>query len=178
MEPVSTIRVATTADAPGLAELAAATFELACPPQTTAAAVEAFLRDVLGEGNFVTYLADPDRLLLVAEVGHTLLGYTMVNFGDPTDPDVSAAIAIRPTAEVSKCYVRAGNHGGGLAAALMAATLHVARERGAVGAWLGVNELNARAIRFYEKQGFTRVGRKTFLLGGVLENDYVLERPL
>lgn len=178
MELVSTIRVATTADAPALAELAAATFELACPPDTTAAAVEEFLRDVLAENNFLEYLADPGRLILVAEVDHTLLGYTMVNFGDPTDPDVSAAIGIRPTVEVSKCYVLAGNHGGGLAAALMAATLHVAREHGAAGAWLGVNQLNARAIRFYEKQGFTRVGRKTFLLGGVLENDYVFERPL
>lgn len=175
---MSTIRVATTADAPALAELAAATFELACPPETTALAVEEFLRDVLAEGNFRDYLADPDRLLLVAEREQALVGYTMVNFGDPTDPDVSAAIGIRPTVEVSKCYVRAESHGGGLAAALMAATLHVARDRGAVGAWLGVNELNARAIRFYEKQGFTRVGRKTFLLGGVLENDFVLERPL
>jgi len=175
---VSTIRIATLADAPALAELAAATFELACPPETTAAAVQEFLRDVLAEDNFLDYLVDPNRLLLVAAVDDTLLGYTMVNFGDPTDPEVNATVGIRPTAEVSKCYVRAGSHGGGLAAALMTATLHVAREHGAVGAWLGVNELNARAIRFYEKQGFARVGRKTFLLGGVLENDYVLERPL
>ncbi|KFF59610.1 acetyltransferase [Cryobacterium sp. MLB-32] len=175
---MSTIRIATTADAPALAELAAATFELACPPDTTVAAIEEFLRDVLGERNFRAYLADPGRILLVADVDDTLLGYTMMNFGGPTDPDVSAAIAIRPTIEVSKCYVRAGSHGGGLAAALMAATLEVARERGAEGAWLGVNQLNARAIRFYEKQGFTRVGSKTFLLGGVLENDYVLERRL
>jgi len=178
LELVNTIRVATAVDAPALAELAAATFEMACPPETTAAAVEEFLRDVLGEANFMAYLADPDRLLLVAEVDHTLLGYTMVNFGDPTDADVNATIGIRPTVEVSKCYVRAGSHGGGLAAALMTATLRAAREHGAVGAWLGVNELNARAIRFYEKHGFTRVGRKTFLLGGVLENDYVLERLL
>jgi len=175
---VNTIRVATTADAPALADLAAATFELACPPDTTAAAVEEFLRDVLAEANFRDYLADPDRVVLVADVEGALLGYTMVNFGDPIDPEVSSAVGLRPTAEVSKCYVRAGFHGRGLAAALMTATLHVAREHGAVGAWLGVNELNARAIRFYEKQGFARVGRKTFLLGGVLENDYVLERAL
>ncbi|TDW30442.1 GNAT family N-acetyltransferase [Cryobacterium psychrophilum] len=175
---MSTIRVATIADAPALAELAAATFELACPPNTTAAAVAEFLRDVLSESNFRTYLEDPNRLVFVAEFEGRLLGYTVLVFGDPGDSDVQAVIRIRPTVEVSKCYVRAGSHGGGLASSLMAATLHAAGERGAVGAWLGVNELNARAIRFYEKQGFAEVGRKTFPLGGVLENDFVLERAL
>ncbi|MBC7594275.1 MAG: GNAT family N-acetyltransferase [Kineosporiaceae bacterium] len=175
---MSTIRVATTADAPALAELAAATFPLACPPATTAMAIAEFLRDVLSEDNFRTYLEDANRLTLVAEFDGQLLGYTVLVFGDPTDAAVQAAVSMHPTAEVSKCYVRADSHGGGLASALMAATLHAARDRGVRGAWLGVNELNARAIRFYEKQGFAQVGRKTFALGGVLENDFVLERAL
>jgi ribosomal protein S18 acetylase RimI-like enzyme len=173
-----TVRTAESADAAALAELAAATFRLACPPQTTEAAIAEFLRDVLSEERFGEYLADTTKLVLVAEQNGLAVGYTLLVFGEPSDPDVAGALGIRPTAELSKCYVRAEAHGAGTASALMTATLEAARERGAVGAWLGVNEQNARAIRFYEKHGFATVGRKRFLLGGVYENDFTLERAL
>ena len=177
------IRPARQDEAAALAELAAATFALACPPHTSADAIAAFLRDVLAPTNFKTFLADPDRLVLVAEGGGGagsggLLGYTMLVFGEPHDADAAAAIRIRPTAELSKCYVRAEAHGSGTAAALMAATLDAARERGAAGSWLGVNQENVRALRFYGKHGFEQVGIKRFLVGERYEDDYVLERAL
>ncbi|TFD06252.1 GNAT family N-acetyltransferase [Cryobacterium sandaracinum] len=184
------IRTATATDAAALAELAVATFALACPPHTSAEAIAAFLRDVLAEGNFDAYLADPDRLILVAEVAGeageagaagaagVMLGYTMLVFAEPADDDARAAATIRPTAELSKCYLRAETHGRGVAAALMNATLDAARARGAAGSWLGVNQENARAIRFYEKNGFVTVGEKRFLVGERYEDDFVLERAL
>ncbi|MFC6354554.1 GNAT family N-acetyltransferase [Luethyella okanaganae] len=171
-------RLARPVDAAVLADLAAATFALACPPHTTAEAVAEFLRDVLSERNFAEYLADPAKQILIAESDGEAVGYTMLVFGEPGDPDVAAAVGIRPTVELSKCYVRAGSHGHGAAAELMAKTLEVARAGGASGAWLGVNEENGRAIRFYEKNGFAKVGRKRFLVGGRLEDDFVLERAL
>ena len=54
----------------------------------------------------------------------------------------------------------------------------MARDRGAQGMWLGVNQLNARAQAFYTRSGFAVVGTKHFQVGGRLEDDYVLERPL
>ena len=60
----------------------------------------------------------------------------------------------------------------------MAAALAAAADRGAAGVWLGTHHGNARAIRFYEKQGFAKVGRKRFLLGARWEEDVVLERPV
>lgn len=172
------IRRARATDAAALAELAAATFALACPQHTTAEAIAAFLRDVLAEGNFDAYLADPERLILVAEEAEVLLGYTMLVFAEPADVDARAAAKLRPTAELSKCYLRAETHGRGVAAALMTATLDAARVRGAAGSWLGVNQENGRAIRFYEKNGFVTVGEKRFLVGGRYEHDFVLERAL
>ena len=173
------MRVARSDEAAALAELAAATFPLACPPHTSAEAITDFIRMVLSPENFASYLADPDRLLLVTDDSTgTLTGYTMLVFGEPADADAAAAIRIRPTVELSKCYVRAEAHGTGTAAALMSATLDAARERGAAGSWLGVNEENDRALRFYGKHGYQRVGTKHFLVGTRYEDDYVLERPL
>ncbi len=102
----------------------------------------------------------------------------MLVTGEPTDADVAAAITTRPTAELSKCYVAPGHHGAGIAAALLEATVAEAVARGALAVWLGVNQENARAQRFYEKGGFVRVGVKRFLVGDRFEDDYVLERIL
>jgi ribosomal protein S18 acetylase RimI-like enzyme len=44
--------------------------------------------------------------------------------------------------------------------------------------WLGVWERNPRAVAFYRKYGFTRVGEHTFMLGADAQTDWVLARPL
>lgn len=172
------VRKAERADAVALAELAAITFPLACPPHTTEAAMAAFIAAHLSPASFAAYLADPARTLFLAEEDGRLVGYTMLVTGEPADADVAASIGIRPTAELSKCYVHPDAHGAGIAAALMDASLDHARTAGAAGVWLGVNQLNARAQRFYGKHGFDRVGVKRFLVGDRYEDDYVYERAL
>jgi GNAT superfamily N-acetyltransferase len=164
------IRLATSTDAAQLAELATVTFPLACPPGNTADDIQSFIDGNLLEQHFAAYLADPDKAILVAD---DFQGYTLTVFREPTDPDVVKALTTTPSAELSKCYVRAGNHGTGLAGELMQATIELARSRGSAAVWLGVNEHNAKANRFYEKHGFVQVGTKRFRLGDHWEDDYV-----
>ncbi|MBW4031588.1 MAG: GNAT family N-acetyltransferase [Acidobacteria bacterium] len=171
----STVRLAEAADAAALAALAAATFPLACPPHTTAEAIAEFIATTLSESAFADYLANPDRALYLAEVDGDAAGYTMLIFGEPSDRDAAAAITVHPTAELSKVYVRAEHHGAGVAALLMAVSIEAARDRAAAGIWLGVNQENARANRFYEKTGFRVVGTKKFLVGSRWEDDFVRE---
>jgi ribosomal protein S18 acetylase RimI-like enzyme len=172
------VRAATGADAAALAHVAAATFPLACPPSTTAAAIAAFIAANLSERSFAAYLSDPQRALFVAEAGGIVAGYTMVVFGEPADADAAASVSVRPTAELSKVYVLPGHHGSGIATALVEASVEAARDRGAASVWLGVNEHNARANAFYEKVGFAVVGRKRFLVGERYEDDFVRERAI
>jgi ribosomal protein S18 acetylase RimI-like enzyme len=56
----------------------------------------------------------------------------------------------------------------------MAVTLQRAREAGAAGVWLTAWAFNPRALRFYEKHGFSDIGESTFLLGRDLQTDRVL----
>ena len=106
-----------------LAELAAETFPLACPPHTSDEAKASFIRTVLSEERFAAYLVDPDRSLFAAEdASGALVGYTMLVRGEPADADAAAAISRRPSVELSKCYVLPGGHGSGIASALMAAS--------------------------------------------------------
>ena len=123
-----TIRRAAPGDEAALAAVAAVTFPLACPPHTTDEAKAAFIATVLSEERFAEYLADDARRLLMAEDARPepAIGYTMVNLGEPADADVRGAIRIRPTTELSKCYVLPGHQGAGVAGQLMAASLRVA----------------------------------------------------
>jgi diamine N-acetyltransferase len=165
-------------DAALLHRIAAATFPLACPPDTLPRAIAAFIAANLSIEAFAGYLADPERALFIGELDEVASGYTMIVFGDPSDVDVAASVTLRPTAELSKCYVMHEAHGTGLAAALVAASVESARERGARSLWLGVNQQNGRARRFYEKCGFVVVGTKKFLVGERFEDDFVAEFAL
>ena len=60
--------------------------------------------------------------------------------------------------------------------ALMAESLRRCAQLGAASVWLGVNQENQRAQRFYAKSDFRVSGTKTFRLGDSVENDYVMVR--
>ncbi|GAA4167158.1 GNAT family N-acetyltransferase [Gryllotalpicola koreensis] len=170
------IRRAAVSDVERVAELAARTFPLACPPDAPESDISAFIAAQLTAERFAEYVTDADRIVLIADDGTGLSGYAMLVFGEPYDPEVAVQLARRPTAELSKIYVAPEHHGAGVAAALMAAAIDAAAERGAASVWLGTHQENLRAQRFYEKSGFARVGVKRFHLGDRWEDDYVFER--
>ncbi len=172
------VRNATQDDAALLHRVAAETFPLACPPDAPLENIEAFIAENLSEAAFVAYLRDPLRELFIAQVDGDVAGYAMVVHGDPADADVVASVSSRPTGELSKLYVRATHHGGGVASALVEAAVMAAAARGVASVWLGVNDQNVRANRFYEKSGFAKVGTKSFRLGERIESDFVRERLL
>ncbi|MHA0286869.1 GNAT family N-acetyltransferase [Mycobacterium sp. C3-094] len=161
-----------------LADVAARTFPLACPPSCTPDDVAAFVAENLTADRFAGYLRDPDRVVFTALEGDQMIGYAMLIAGLPEDPDVAAAVTARPTVELSKMYVLPDAHGAGASAALMSAALQHAATVSAASVWLGVNQKNVRAQRFYRKHGFEVTGTKTFRVGGHLEEDYVMVRPV
>lgn len=172
------VRIATAADAATLSELASVTFPLACPPHTTQEAMADFISKNFSITSFDGYLSDPARTLFLAEADGVAVGYAMLILGEPTDPDVVAALTIRPTCELSKLYVLPGHHGAGVSRALLASATEFARAARCDAMWLGVNQENARANAFYEKSGFARVGEKHFQVGDRLEDDFVRELAL
>ncbi len=173
-----TIREATADDAGPLAELAAVTFPLACPPNSSPDDIAAHLRRTLSVEKFTEYLADPDITILAIDSAGELRGYSMLVARPTSDSDVASALTLNPSTELSKCYVHPEHHGLGAAAELMKVTLDRAAGSGAAGVWLGVNSQNAKAIRFYEKSGFRKVGTKSFRLGDTVEHDFVMERAV
>ncbi|MEV3904179.1 GNAT family N-acetyltransferase [Mycobacterium sp. NPDC050551] len=178
LDPPLHVRTPTATDLAELAGVAARTFPLACPPGATAENIAAFVDEHLSVERFGDYLADPARDVIVAERDGRIIGYAMLIRGVPDDADVQRAVTLRPAVELSKIYVVPDDHGAGVAAALMTEAIDRADRSGSACLWLGVNQENQRAQRFYAKHGFTVTGTKTFRLGAGVEQDYVLVRPL
>ena len=163
-----TVRAATPEDAATLAVLAARTFHLACPRHTTPEAIAAHIAGELNPQRFVEHMAAGAQFYLIGDEAYLMLAF------DPPPIDTDWQ---RPL-EVKRIYVAADAHGSGLAKELMDVAFERAQAGGHDVVWLGTNKENIRALRFYAKCGFRIVGERTFYVGGVPEDDYVLAAPV
>lgn len=167
------IRVGVPADAPMLAALGARLFRLAFASENTLEDMAAYLAAAFGPAQQHLELSDAATCTLIVESNDSQIGYAQVRFGRTT-----ARILPAQQAEIARFYIDPDWHGRGVAAALMDACLESAREWGADAVWLGVWERNPRAIAFYRKYGFDRVGEQRFRLGRDLQTDHVMARSL
>ena len=168
------LRRATTNDARLLAELAARLFEDTFGPDNDPEDMRSYLAGAFSERQQFAELADESRVVWLAlDPFDRPVGYAMICRGTRTD-----GIVADDPAEVQRIYADRGWHGRGTGAALMAACVEQARAWGCDVLWLAVWERNPRAIAFYEKTGFRKVGRQTFALGRDLQHDHVMARSL
>jgi ribosomal protein S18 acetylase RimI-like enzyme len=107
--------------------------------------------------------------LVEAAEGGAPLGYALIG-----QPDLDAAQD--GDVELKRIYSLSRFHGSGMGAALMHAAVQASA--GHKRLLLGVYHGNARALKFYEKQGFTQIGTRQFQVGPRLYDDYILARPL
>lgn len=167
-----------------VAYLAAVTFPLACPAHSTREDVAAHIARSLSPQRFAQWITDDLRDVIVARdgAGGPMIGYALLVHAPSSDDDVRAAVPGDDVTEISKMYVLPDHHSlhreTPPAHRLMASALDAARARGSSTVWLGVNQLNERALRYYRKMGFARAGSKTFDMNGVVEHDYVMTRAL
>jgi len=103
-----------------------------------------------------------------APIGFALLAPADLPGSDPGQGDI----------ELKRIYTLSRFHGGGLGAELMRRAVARAIEKRARRLLLGVYAGNERALAFYLKNGFERVGERRFRVGGCEYDDYVLARPL
>jgi ribosomal protein S18 acetylase RimI-like enzyme len=172
MEPLTAVVERATTDSVGIGELAAIaarTFPLACPPSTPPEDIASFIDTTLSAVRFSEYVNDAGRAVLAARHGGRIVGYAML---------VRGVVDNAELAELSKIYVLPEFHGAGVSTELMDAALRTAAEWGAHSVWLGVNQENQRAQRFYLKSGFMISGTRTFQVGARRENDYLMVREL
>ncbi len=165
------LRRAGEGDVARLSLVAGATFLEAFAGVLDGDDIVAHVRDQSGPGAFTRYLA-AGAIATLAEAGEgdAPLGYTLL-----TAPD----LPIEPRAgdvELKRIYALFPTHGSGLGPALMARAVRDARAAGHRRMLLGVYGGNARAQRFYVKQGFAVVGTRRFRVGATWHDDLLFAR--
>jgi len=164
-----------------LAELGGRLFRDAFAADNTPEDMRAYLAEHFTEAALRLVLHDPDARALVLEDGGTPVGWALLVSGRQapraTEPRGSPP-APGGEVEIRRFYVDPRLHGSDAGPALLTSALGKARELGAGAVWLAVWERNRRALGFYRKHGFRRVGTQAFRLGADTQTDDVLLRPL
>ena len=122
---------------------------------------------------YAALLREPGARAWLAETapGGAPVGYVLL-----THPDLPGALD--GDLEVRRVYVLQPFHGQRLGAELMQRAIDAARAAGAARVLLGVYAVNERALAFYERLGFERIGRRDFHIGTRAYDDYVVALQL
>ncbi len=167
------IRPATVDDVDLLGRLGAATFRetyrtISDPREVDDYADEHFARDKV-----LAWFRKPCARTLLATADDVPVGYAHVR-----SARVPACVADRKAVELSRLYLLASAQGTGLGGALLEAAIAEVAALGGATVWLGAYDRNVRALAFYARRGFVRVGTHEFEFGGQIYHDPVLTRPV
>lgn len=80
--------------------------------------------------------------------------------------------------ELQKIYVLQEYHGKGIGTALLKETKNITREIDPDYIWLDTHISNEKAIRFYEKNGFKKIGKYFFTIGTQTFEYHVMGLPV
>jgi ribosomal protein S18 acetylase RimI-like enzyme len=167
------IRPGLASDAAALAALGARTFADTFLAENHPDDIAAFIAATFSEQKQAAELADPATSYLVAELDGALVGYAKLHRGA-----APACVEAKAPIQIGRLYVAREQLGRGAGEALMAKCVEDARNGGHDAIWLGVWERNARAIRFYERWSFRRVGEHVFVVGSDPQTDLLFRRSL
>jgi len=168
-----TARRAEPTDAPRLATLAERSFRATFGSLNTRENMDAHCVSAYGEAIQASEIANPRIETFVCDESVELVGYAQLRWGN-APPCLQAT---RP-AEIQRIYVDQRWHGKGVAQVLMSQLLTAAARGNADQIWLGVWENNPRAMAFYQKFGFNKIGDHIFQLGDDPQHDWILCRDV
>jgi ribosomal protein S18 acetylase RimI-like enzyme len=105
--------------------------------------------------------------------GDKLAGYMKLNTGLAQTVEGKTG-----TLEIERIYVLKEFHGQQLGKSMLQHAISIARGTSRDTIWLGVWERNAKAIAFYERNGFVKTGSHDFVLGDDVQIDHIMELQL
>jgi diamine N-acetyltransferase len=168
--PLPQLRPITLADTALLTQIGAETFAGAFAGQNTEADMADYLQKTFTEAQVATELADPANQFYFLISWGEVAGYCKLVLGQSPEEMPEARLL-----KISRFYLLPARVGWpGLAQTMMNQVLDLARQADCTGAWLSVWQENHRAIRFYEKNGFSTFGTTQFKLGQSIQQDFMM----
>ncbi len=167
------IRSVTIHDLNELQQLARTTFYDTFAEMNTAENMEQYLSTDLSEEKLRTELLNPDSKTFFIQTDGETIGYMKLNVRSAQTEQVDPG-----GFEIQRIYVKREYHGTSVGLTLLNYAIDLAMQEKYKFIWLAVWEKNPRAIRFYEKNGFTTFGSHVFQLGDDTQTDILMRRVL
>ncbi len=156
-----------------LSELGAATFTDSFGHLYTPEDLAAFVAKNHSETAHRRIIQSSDYKTWVAVDNNRLFGYLTLCPNDlPCDPPQENAI------ELGRLYIRQRQQGLGLGQTLLDSAIDYAREAGYQAMVLSVWAENFGGHRFYQRNGFEKIGEYQFPVGNHLDDEWIMRRYL
>ena len=162
------IRTATVADAARLAVLAAQVWTHTYATDGISEDIADYVLCELNPDRYRAAINDASTLLLMAECGACLVGFAVVKFGSVCTVDCATDTELK-TLYVQEHFTRQG-----IGRLLLQAAQTQSQERASASLWLSVNATNDRAMAFYARLGYRKIGTSYFVLGNARYENHVL----
>ncbi|KAL1614673.1 hypothetical protein SLS54_009546 [Diplodia seriata] len=177
------IRPALPTDAPAIAALGAHVFSATFGHSVSPDELSAYLSKEYTPASITCDLQNASKDTFVAVDSNAsnnasnnakILGFAVLTQGT-SEPCVDA---LESKVELQRIYVDTIAQGRGVGGMLAREVEGVAREKGFEHVWLGVWEENAGAQRAYERWGYGKVGQHDFVIGTVVQTDWIMVKKL
>ena len=164
------IRRAQPGDEAALSLVGQATFLETFAGVLDGAAITEHCRRAHSPAQYLHWLNDARSAVWLAGAvpGDAPVGYLVV-----APPELAAADPARDL-ELKRIYLLGRYQGGGLGKRMLGQAIAHAQATGAARLLLGVYAGNQTAIGFYQKQGFTHLADRQFVVGGTAYDDQVM----
>lgn len=134
---------------------------------------EEYMQKAFHPTSFQEEFQNPDSFFFLAKIDDQIAGYTKLNFS-PAQTDVKDPQSL----EIQRIYLDKSQKGKGIGKLLLHHSLDFARQKRLNYVWLGVWDQNHHAIEFYERQGFQKFGKHSFLMGEELQTDFLMRMDI
>ncbi len=132
--------------------------------------MQKYLSESFSKTQLSLELKNEFSMFYFAEVAEEIVGYLKINLGDSQKEKFN-----EHSMEIERLYILKQFQGTGVAKLLVEKTFEKADEFEIKMIWLGVWEHNSRAIRFYEKNGFSAFDSHVFILGTDVQKDILMK---
>ena len=167
------IKVATPDDAVLIADLSRQTFYDTFAPQNSKEDMEIFLAEQFTTEALIKEVGAAGNTFLLAYVENALAGYVRLRTGEAPQ-----SLGTKNAIEIARLYATKDMMGKGVGKALMQASINAAIENEKEIIWLGVWDMNLRAISFYHQWGFQKFDEHDFMLGRDKQRDWLMKKQL
>lgn len=167
------IRKCVLSDLDELIEISRSTFIIAFEKENNPEDFKNYIDTAFSEEQLKSELLEEDSHFFFAFLGQDLVAYLKLNTNKAQN-ELQESNGL----ELERIYVLAAYQGKNIGAALLKSIEEIALELNKRYIWLGVWEHNPKAIRFYEKHGYTKFDTHLYLIGNDKQTDWLMRKNL